>query len=33
MTGNGGYLLKPAGTVAQDFNGGTDFAESFVKLA
>jgi outer membrane protein assembly factor BamB len=32
MTGNGGYLLNSAGTVANDFNGVTDFAESFVKL-
>lgn len=33
MTGNGGYLLKPDGSVANDFNGVTDFGESFVKLA
>jgi outer membrane protein assembly factor BamB len=33
MTGNGGYLLKPDGSVGSDFNGTTDFAECFVKLA
>jgi outer membrane protein assembly factor BamB len=30
MTGNGGYITTPQGV--RDFNGQTDFAESFVKL-
>jgi len=30
MTSNGGYLVSP---TKQDFNGTTDFAESFVKLS
>jgi outer membrane protein assembly factor BamB len=33
MTGNGGYLLKPDGSIASDFIGSTDFAECFAKLA
>jgi hypothetical protein len=33
MTGNGGYSVDEAGRIAQDFNGTTDFAEAFVKLA
>jgi hypothetical protein len=33
MTGNGGFAVDNAGRVAQDFNGATDFAEAFVKLA
>lgn len=32
MTSNGGYLVNPDGSK-KDFNGQTDFAESFVKLS
>jgi hypothetical protein len=33
MTGNGGYNVDNAGHIIDDFNGTSDFAEAFVKLA